>query len=164
MNLRDRVRLSPQAAEAFWWLIVAWLLLDALPGKLYLRILPPKRPAMPPQPPQGAALDPRVRTISHVVDYVSRFLPVRSVCFHRAIAVDRMLSRRRLPRIMHYGVQRENNELKAHVWITSSGFGVIGTAESREYTEIAQFVDPTIVPRSVSPQPVGIHQQLEHRQ
>jgi hypothetical protein len=146
MNLRNKLRLSPLAAEASWWLVVAWLLLDVLPGKLYLRILPPKRIPEPVPPVDPTSYNPYARTVAHVVDYISRHLPVRAVCFHRAIAVDRMLARRGIPHVMHYGVLRENGALKAHVWITSTGMGIIGTAESAAYTEIAQFVE--VVPQA----------------
>jgi hypothetical protein len=141
MNFRNRLSLSPVAAEAFWWLIIAWLALDVLPGNVYLRLLPPRRPVGKAENVDTVLLDPRATIVAHVVDYISRRLPVRSACFHRAIAVDRMLSRRGITRIMHYGVLRDDGAIKAHVWITSAGTSVMGVADAEPYTEIAQFVD-----------------------
>ncbi|WP_396270920.1 lasso peptide biosynthesis B2 protein [Granulicella paludicola] len=145
MSLRHRVRLLPLAAEASWWLGVTWLLVDLFPGHLYLRLLPPKRTPLPYEAPDSLRPDPRVHKIANVVKFISKRLPVRSVCIHRGIAVDRMLRSRGIQRVMHYGVLRENGALKAHVWITSAGFGIIGTHEAAPYTEVAQFVE---VPQS----------------
>jgi hypothetical protein len=165
MNLRNRVRLSPMAAEASWWLLVAWLLLDVLPGNRYLRLLPPKRSPEPQQPPGATPIALEARAVSQVVDFLSQRLPVRSVCFHRAIAVDRMLRRRRIAHVMHYGVLRENGALKAHVWVTSAGVGVIGLAEAAPYTEIAQFVETSAPSSAAAAMPqVVAGRQLDPRQ
>jgi hypothetical protein len=158
MSLRHRVRLLPLAAEASWWLSVTWFLVDILPGNLYLRLLPPKRTPLPYEAPDRLRLDPRVHTIANVVKFISKRLPVRSVCFHRGIAVDRMLRSRSIERVMHYGVLRENGALKAHVWITSAGFGIIGIREAAPYTEVAQFVDRPQSSLSVFQTATGIKQ------
>jgi hypothetical protein len=153
MKLRNAVRLSPVAAEAFWWLTLAWVLLDVLPGTLYLKIMPPKRVPGPPEPVSATPLDPRIRTVAGVVGQVANLMPVRSVCFHRAIAVDRMLRRRGIPSVMHYGVLRDSGALKAHVWVTSAGVGVVGLTAAEPYTEIAQFVDVDKSTHSAVPTP-----------
>ena len=68
-------------------------------------------------------------------------LPFKSMCFAQGIAADRMLKRGGIRHILHYGVLRDNSELKAHVWVTTAGQGVVGVSASRGYTEIAQYVE-----------------------
>ncbi len=131
-------------AEAAVWLLVAWLLLDVLPGGLYRRLLPTAAtpegttqvPATPLPPQTRLSLIRVVRAIYRV----SHRLPFRSVCFHRAIAAQYMLRRRGLASEMHYGIDpRRTGVMRAHVWITHCGVDVVGGADREGFTEVARF-------------------------
>ena len=143
MSLRTKIRLVPLAVEAGWWLCVAWLLLDVLPGKLYRRILPSSRVPQPIETYDSARHDARASRISGVIQYMAQRLPFHPVCFPQGIAADKMLQRRGIAHVMHYGVMREGGELKAHVWVTASGQGVIGVPAAKPFTEVAQYVTET---------------------
>jgi len=137
----NHLRMIPPATEALFWLIVAWLTLDVLPGKLYRRLLPPLNPPSSSKEWDRAPAATEIHRIVHAVRWISSRMPVRSMCFHQGIAADRMLRRRDLPSEMHYGIQRLAEQTKAHVWVTSAGRPIVGTENSRQFTEIAQFTD-----------------------
>jgi hypothetical protein len=115
--------------------------LDVLPGKQYLKLLPAAVKANSPgvQAVEEAPPD-IVRAVSWAVCGVSRRLPVRSVCFHRGIAAQRMLMRRGLPSVLHFGAARaEDGNMQSHVWVTSGATNVVGVQESAAFEEIARF-------------------------
>jgi hypothetical protein len=66
-----------------------------------------------------------------------RRVPWRALCFESALALRRMLRRRGVDAILHYGMARDS-ELRAHVWLSVGGETVIG-GEAEGYEEVAQF-------------------------
>ena len=76
--------------------------------------------------------------IGWAVERSAACLPWHPVCLPRALAVRSMLRRRKIPFSLYLGVSTggENNTLKAHAWIESSGKILSGKQGYRQYTEI----------------------------
>jgi hypothetical protein len=68
-----------------------------------------------------------------------RRVPWRALCFESALALRAMLARRGIPSTLHYGIAREDSQLKAHVWLSVEGEAVIGGAEAPLFSEVATF-------------------------
>ncbi len=140
-HLRHLRRL-PLALEATAWLIVAWLALDVLPGRLYRWLLPSASASNEVIPEATMAPSHRkTASVAWAVERLSQSMPFRSVCFHRGIAAQWMLRRRGVPSRLHYGVARDAQDraLRAHVWVSSNGQDVVGGSVKQQFHEIAQF-------------------------
>jgi len=129
----------PIAAEATAWLLMSWLVLDVLPGKLYRHCMQPRLRTRELTEEQSSR---QIKRVSWAVRRTSIRLPWRSVCFHRGIAAHQMLRRRGIASTLHYGVNPKEN-LAAHVWVTACGKPVVGVREAAGYTQIAVFPDAT---------------------
>lgn len=68
-----------------------------------------------------------------------RRVPWRALCFESAVALRAMLARRGIASTLHYGIAREETQLKAHVWLSVDGEVVIGGAEAPLFAEVATF-------------------------
>jgi hypothetical protein len=80
------------------------------------------------------------KRIRWAIDAWSARVPWRAVCFQRGLAAHRMLRRRGLPSILHYGVAQEPaSGLKAHVWVSLDGVDVIGGEEAAKFSCLATF-------------------------
>ena len=68
------------------------------------------------------------------------FLPWRSVCFQRGLALHWMLRRRGVPTVLHYGVgQGSGKGLSAHVWVSLDGEILIGGEEAEGHACLATY-------------------------
>ena len=68
------------------------------------------------------------------------FLPWRTVCFQKGLALHVMLWRRGISSLLHYGVaQREEKGLSAHVWVSARGRVLIGGREAEEFACLATY-------------------------
>lgn len=135
--LFNRREYLPQVIQAAGWLLLAWLALDVLPGKTYLRMMrPPAKSALLPEE-AAQAYAKRVRLS---VRAASRRVPWRTVCFHEGLAAHQMLWRAGVPSQLHYGVNKnQTKDLEAHVWVTAAGWMVVGGETQERFTEIAVF-------------------------
>jgi hypothetical protein len=68
-----------------------------------------------------------------------RRVPWRALCFESAVALRAMLARRGIASTLHYGIAREESQLKAHVWLSVDGEIVIGGDEVPLFSEVAAF-------------------------
>jgi len=92
------------------------------------------------RPPRRARRAADLKKLRWAVDAWGRRVPWKAVCFQRALALHAMLRRRGIPSVMHYGIGRENqDELKAHVWLSVDGETLIGGEEAPRYACVATF-------------------------
>lgn len=123
------------ALEALLTIGAAWAALKLLPFRRAIRLgavaLPNERP------PDPARI---VTACAAAVRSVSRFLPMRAVCIHKGLGLQRMLRRRGVDALLHYGIAKDGgNELRAHVWVEAGGAFVIGGSEAPDFTRVATF-------------------------
>lgn len=70
----------------------------------------------------------------------ARLVPWRAVCIDQGLALQRLLRKRGVDALLHYGVAlAEDAELKAHVWVDVEGATVIGGEEAAKYARVASF-------------------------
>lgn len=67
-------------------------------------------------------------------------VPWRAVCIEQGLALQRLLRKRGVDALLHYGVAlTEGDELKAHVWVDVEGATVIGGDEAANFARVASF-------------------------
>jgi hypothetical protein len=82
-----------------------------------------------------------VRDIGWAVTRAARYVPFRAVCLPQAIAAQRMLSRRDIASVMHFGVAKKaGEEMGAHAWLDADGIEVTGYPVGPEFVEVARFL------------------------
>lgn len=69
----------------------------------------------------------------------SRRVPWRALCMEQGIAAARLLARRGLPAVIHYGAVVKEGSLTAHVWVTSASIPVIGCENASEFAVLSRF-------------------------
>ncbi|HEX8643854.1 MAG TPA: lasso peptide biosynthesis B2 protein [Allosphingosinicella sp.] len=79
-----------------------------------------------------------IARLRRAVQAWSRRAPWRVVCFQSALALQMLLRRRGIASTLHYGIAQEE-EIKAHVWLSVAGEAVIGGEDAPRFTEIACF-------------------------
>lgn len=81
-----------------------------------------------------------ISRVTSAVNALARRLPWKIVCFQKGLALHRLLQRRGIRSLLHYGVAQDGKAgLKAHVWVTYQDEPVIGGAEAVGYTCLATF-------------------------
>lgn len=83
----------------------------------------------------------QVALVRWAVAACARRVPWRAKCFEQALAAQWMLSRRRVPSSLHYGVAKGEDMLIAHVWLRSGSLDVIGCENEGDFSELARFPD-----------------------
>ena len=75
------------------------------------------------------------------VEAAARRVPWRAVCIQQGIAAQRMLRRRGIDAVLHYGIASRGAaaKLEAHVWVTVEGRPVIGGEEARGFAPVAAY-------------------------
>lgn len=126
-----------------------WLIIDAavhlLVGWAALRVVPFRRlvwffqrPARKPELVGPERL--RVRNqVAHIIPMVSRKLPVKIVCFPRAMAAQAMLRRRGISTVLYYGARPGSSGPLTHCWVQDGADGVIGLRTAQNYVVLAVF-------------------------
>ena len=94
-----------------------------------------------------AQLDPAheaaARKVSVAIERASKNVPIRAVCIQQAIGSKLMLSRRRVPCVIHFGVEKSNEPgeaIRAHAWVDVTNIPVSGYPIGAAMKEIACFV------------------------
>ena len=148
------------AAEAIFCLISARLLLF-LPFRWLVRLI--GRPQAVVEGPI-VIVDPKVSSPANAVRRailrVARRLPWQSSCLVSALAARMMLRRRRLPSLLHLGVQSADaTALSAHAWLKCGEIDVVGVENAPGFTPVAVFVhECTHIDGGAASAPVGPHQ------
>lgn len=91
--------------------------------------------------PRRARKDPAkaLERVVRAIEYVAPRLPFRALCYQRGLAAQRMLRRRGIDAILHYGARQADHDLTAHVWVTVGPTIVIGGEARPGYVEVARF-------------------------
>jgi Transglutaminase-like superfamily len=83
------------------------------------------------------------KEVSWAVRRAARYTLFKAVCLPQAMAAHRMLRRRAIASVMHFGaVNRGNEALDTHAWFNAAGVEVTGYPVEERLTEIACFVSP----------------------
>jgi len=132
LTWRDRLLL----AEAAVSLATASIAIRAVP---FRRLMTSLRAAREPAASE-AQISEEIARAHWAIQACARRLPWRIVCFQKGLALYRLLRRRSIATILHYGVTQDRGiELKAHVWLTRNGRPVIGGEEAKNFTCLASF-------------------------
>jgi len=79
--------------------------------------------------------------VGWAVGRAARHLPLRLLCLSQALAARRMLERRRVASVLHFGVaHRPLRPFDAHAWVNAGGVKVIGYPVAAACVEIGRFV------------------------
>ena len=129
--------------EAVLWLARARLALIFVPfntlAARFGAVTPPAHDASV-APVLPAPQQEEVRQIGWAVTRAARYVPFRAVCLPQAIAAKAMLSRRGIASVMHFGVAKTPEELKAHAWLDAGRIEVTGYPVEAGFVEVARFV------------------------
>jgi len=126
------------AARAAGWLLLAWLVIDILPFRLYRKIMRPR--VRNGRSDQAASL--LCARVGWAVSAVAKRVPWRAACFHQGIAAQQMLCRAGIPAELHYGVAKsEDKKMEAHVWVTVDGQTVVGGKTKDRFTVLGIFAE-----------------------
>ena len=78
------------------------------------------------------------RDIGWAVTRAARHLPFSAVCLPQALAARRMLRKRHIASVIHFGTARgEAMSLEAHAWLDAAGVEVTGYPVGEQFHEIA---------------------------
>jgi hypothetical protein len=81
------------------------------------------------------------REVSWAVTRAARYMPFKAACLQQAIAAHRMLRRRSVASVMHFGAGKGKTKLlDAHAWLDAGGVEVTGYPVEQGLAEIACFV------------------------
>jgi hypothetical protein len=135
-------------AEAAVDLMFARVLLKTVPfPKLARRwgaFVPPSDPRAgsglaPASEPQAAF----ARKVGDAVRRAARNVPFGAVCLPQAMAARRMLARRSIASVMHFGAAKgQDKPIDAHAWLDAAGIKVTGYPVANGFVEMGCFVGP----------------------
>lgn len=89
------------------------------------------------RPAQDLARD--LQQVRRAVLVVSRYGPVRFVCFPQCLAASELLRARGIESRLHYGVARADDKLVTHTWLEAGGEVVIGGEVASEFSTLAVY-------------------------
>ena len=110
-----------------------------------IRMLPFRKvmAALTARPVESGCTVSAARAISRVrwaIEACGRVLPWKIVCFQKGLTMQWMLQRRQIASRLHYGVSQDDERgLRAHVWVTYRGEGIMGAEQAAGYTCLATF-------------------------
>ena len=126
--------------EAVFWLAAARLAIFFLPFPKIAHYLGEPRPPLDTasKPYRNPAL---AQEISWAIDRAARLFPFRLVCLPRALAGWKMLHRRQIQGLLHFGASRNTagGPLRTHAWLDACGVEVSGYPEAHDCVEIGHF-------------------------
>lgn len=110
-------------------------------ASLAIRLLPFRRVVAAPRlrAKRGEGRSAAVVSARAAVRAWCRRVPWRALCFESAVTLRAMLARRGIASTLHYGIARDEAELKGHVWLSVEGEIVIGGTEAPRFAEVAAF-------------------------
>lgn len=75
------------------------------------------------------------------VETASRYLPLRTMCIEKGLAVQRLLRRSGAVARLHYGARHDpqTGKLQAHVWVSLDGAILIGGEDAAGFAEVATY-------------------------
>jgi Transglutaminase-like superfamily len=79
--------------------------------------------------------------VGWAVTCAARYVPFKAVCLPQAMVAHRMLRRRGVPSVIHFGAAKgEIKALDIHAWLDAAGVEVTGYPIAERLAEIACFV------------------------
>ena len=79
--------------------------------------------------------------VGDAVRRAARNVPFGAVCLPQAMAARRMLARRGVPSVMHFGAAKgQDKPIDAHAWLDAAGVKVTGYPVANGFVEIGCFV------------------------
>ena len=97
--------------------------------------LPPRQPEV-----TGAERTQLRNEVRWAISTLERHLPFQTTCFHRAIAAQAMLRRRKIGAVMYYGAATMPEKgLSAHVWVRDGDEDVVGCLAAKGYHILARY-------------------------
>lgn len=135
---RDQFRLV-----AAWSLLgLTRLLILLVPFRVVRRLLGQDHAVAADKTSAPAPLDPtsraRARKIGTVVAVAARHTPWTSECYPQALTARLLLTARRIPHRVCFGVRRDGAALVAHAWVVAGDITVTGGTE-KVFTEVGSF-------------------------
>jgi len=80
-----------------------------------------------------------VKTVASVINGLSTRTPWSSTCLVKVLAAHKMLARRRIPHILHFGIQiNQSKEINAHAWLSVANDAIVGGDSLHLYKEISR--------------------------
>lgn len=73
-----------------------------------------------------------------IVTTISKYTPWESLCLVQALTVQKMLKKRNISTTIYLGVNKLNNEMKAHAWIRCGKMYITG-GNGTGYATVAKF-------------------------
>lgn len=75
------------------------------------------------------------------VETAARYLPLRTMCIEKGLAVQRLLRQSGADARLHYGARHhaQSGKLEAHVWVSLDGVILIGGEEAHGFAEVAVY-------------------------
>ena len=76
-----------------------------------------------------------------IMEALGRRMPFRALCLQQGIAFQRMLRRRGVDAVLHYGIRLPDGrgDMLAHVWVSVDGEVLLGQREREGYAEVARY-------------------------
>jgi hypothetical protein len=103
-----------------------------------IRLLPFRRVFPLAARPLGQRTGVKIQQAVWAVEAAAARVPWRTVCFHKGLALQRMLRRRGIDARLHYGVGFDPaRSVCAHVWVSAEGDIVIGGEEAPAFQLLA---------------------------
>ena len=75
------------------------------------------------------------------VETAARYLPLRTKCIEKGLAVQRLLRQSGAAALLHYGARHnpQTGKLEAHVWVSLNGAILIGGEEAPRFAQVAVY-------------------------
>lgn len=81
-----------------------------------------------------------LHNISYSVHLMSRYVWWESMCLVKAIAIMKMLQRRRIDSTLYLGTSKDvSGKLIAHAWLRSGSFYLAGQEEMNQFIVVGKF-------------------------
>ncbi len=160
LRLTSPERLS-LLAEASWQLLIARVQLKTVPFPTLARVWGPFVPPADERSGEGLAATSEERTavakkVSDAVQRAARNVPFGAVCLPQAMAARRMLERRQIPSVMHFGAAKGSEKpIDTHAWLDAAGVRVTGYPVAFGFVEIGCFVGGHPTARKAEPARAG---------
>jgi hypothetical protein len=134
-------------AWAFRWeltvaLLLGWCAVRLLPFNLLASLLGHSQPAgRTGHAPMNSMQKSRAHGIGRSLEHRAKHLPWHATCLMQVTAGRLMLSRRGIPTVARFGLQRmPDGSHAAHAWLLTGGETILGGVVAGEFEPIADFI------------------------
>lgn len=133
--LRRMVRSSPADLR-----LLAEATLELSAASLAIQLLPFRRHVRMGSVPVARISRSGAERCIWAVNAAAARLPWKTVCFQKGLALQRMLRKRGIAALLHYGIGKDaDGGLMAHVWIEAEGRVIMGGAEACGFRHVATY-------------------------